>query len=174
MATERHAGLAEGAGTDDARVLIALADLGFTPATAGLVHLLPLVEVAWVDGAVSAAERNSILEMAATRGIEPGSAGHRHLLGWLDDRPPGTFFEAGRRVLRQLLERLPADKRNALARGVVAGATRVAAVSGRFLGLGRRISATEQRLLDRIAHEFLGGAKDRDQASRRTRRNAAP
>jgi hypothetical protein len=39
----------------------------------GVLHLVPLVELAWADGDVAPRERDRILEMARLRGVVPGS-----------------------------------------------------------------------------------------------------
>ena len=60
LAEEHQMGQATGISDDD--VLAALHDLGYTRETVTLVHLVPLLQVAWIDGSVSAPERAGILE----------------------------------------------------------------------------------------------------------------
>src|SRR6476661_4288439 len=85
--------MAEQIGVVDDDILAALHDLGYSRDTVMLLHLVPLLQVAWVDGSVSADERAGILDAARLRGVEEGSPAHRQLLGWLDRRPPEGFFE---------------------------------------------------------------------------------
>lgn len=169
----KHAALAEHVGTNDPEILQALTDLGFVPETADLLHLLPLVEVAWADGSVSSSEHRSVLAAAATRGVTPDAAAHVQLTAWLANRPSEEFCAVARDNLRRLLEALPVDKGEALARGLLGFATQVAAVSGGFLGFGQPISPLERVVLDRLGHELpVGGVTG--QVSRSTRRKAAP
>src|SRR5438552_8586805 len=110
----RHARFAEAAGVADEALLADLEALGFDRETVRLLHLVPLVQVAWRDGEVSAAERKQILEAAKARGVEEGSAARKTLDGWLARRPEALFFERALAVIRALLETLPEEKRAAL------------------------------------------------------------
>src|SRR5688500_15237707 len=49
-----------------------LRTLGFTPDTIGLLPLVPLLQVAWAEGGVSAEERTLIVQLARSRGIGEG------------------------------------------------------------------------------------------------------
>ena len=76
--TERE-GLAEAAGVTNEQILEAFREMGFDRETVALLHFIPLLEVAWSDGSVSAKERAGILEMARARGIMEGSPAHGKL-----------------------------------------------------------------------------------------------
>src|ERR687885_2444648 len=65
--------MAERTGVADQEILRDLEALGYTPETVLLLHLVPLVKVAWAEGGVSERERALILEAARARGIEAGS-----------------------------------------------------------------------------------------------------
>ncbi|HEV8267074.1 MAG TPA: hypothetical protein VGR00_02525, partial [Thermoanaerobaculia bacterium] len=83
----QRARLGEAAGVEDTTVLGHLEALGFDRDTVGLLHLVPLVQVAWSDGEVSAAERKEIHDAAAARGVAAGSPARAKLDGWLSKRP---------------------------------------------------------------------------------------
>src|SRR5690606_11858988 len=103
--------LAERAGVADEEILRQLEELGYTRDTVTLVHLVPLLHVAWIDGRVSDAERERILEVARIRGVEPGSEAYRQLEGWLERRPAEGFFEDTLRLIGDLLQALPDEER---------------------------------------------------------------
>src|SRR5215216_1178357 len=85
--------LSERSGIADAEILQDLEALGYTPDTVLLLHLVPLVEMAWAEGGVSDRERSLILEAARARGVEDDSAAARQLAQWLAVRPSDRFFE---------------------------------------------------------------------------------
>src|SRR5687768_16278843 len=62
------------AGIDDPELAAELEALGFTVETVLLLPLIPLVQVAWAEGGVSAAERQLIVKLARSRGVAEGSA----------------------------------------------------------------------------------------------------
>ena len=142
-------GIRAAAGVGDDGVAHALQALGYGPDTAPLAYLLPLVQVAWVDGRLTARERSYIEAAARARRIEPGSAADRQLLQWLDSPPADEFFRGTLRVLRRLL-----DARSAARRDLLISCYWIAAASRGLLGLGRRVSAPERSLLETIEAEL--------------------
>lgn len=151
LAEEHQMGQAAGISDDD--VLAALHDLGYTRETVTLVHLVPLLQVAWIDGSVSAAERAGILEAARLRGVEESTPAHRQLVGWLDRKPLDGFFEDTLRLIGNLLAAMPDDARAKAKKTLLAYANAIAEASGGILGLGSKVSADERAVLDRIARE---------------------
>src|SRR5687768_8450442 len=79
--------LAEKLHADEPALLERIQKLGVTLDTGSAFILAPLVEVAWVDGEVSHAERDTLLHIAEQRGVAPGSADYHQLLAWLGNRP---------------------------------------------------------------------------------------
>ena len=102
--------LAEKLHADEPALLDRIQKLGVTLNTGSAFILAPLVEVAWVDGQVSNAERDTILEIANQRGVEPGSADYRQLLDWLEHRPSDELFRAALEAIRIGLSVLPPDE----------------------------------------------------------------
>lgn len=146
--------LAEQTGVADEDILRRLEELGYTRDTVTLLHLVPLLHVAWIDGSVSAAERERILEAARLRGVEPGSAAHQQLESWLDHRPAEGFFEDTLRLIGDLLQALPDEEREQSRTDLVEYSAAIARASGGILGLGGKVSSAERELLDRIAREI--------------------
>src|SRR5436305_204768 len=60
-------------GIADPELLQELEARGFTADTVVLLPLIPAVQMAWAQGGVSAAERDLIVQLARSRGIEAGS-----------------------------------------------------------------------------------------------------
>jgi len=102
--------LAEKLHTDEPELLERIRQLGVTLNTGSAFILAPLVEVAWVDGDVSHAERDTILHIAQQRGVEPGSADYHQLLDWLAHRPSDEVFRTALEAIRIGLSVLPPDE----------------------------------------------------------------
>ena len=145
--------LAERAGVADEEVLKDLQALGYTPETVMLLHLVPLVQMAWAEGGVSDSERKLIMDAVRSRGIEETSAAGRQLTAWLTSRPSDAFFETTLRVIGAILQVRPADERATSQRDLVAYCTAIASASGGILGFGK-VSDEERQLLARISHEL--------------------
>lgn len=146
--------LREAAGISDDEVLKALHDLGYTRETVTLVHLVPLLHVAWIDGSVSPAERAGILEAARLRGVEESTPAYRQLVSWLDKKPLDGFFEDTLRLIGNLLAVMPDEDRARARTTLLAFALAIAEASGGILGLGRKVSDEERAVIDRIAREM--------------------
>ena len=102
--------LAEKLQADEPALLERIQKLGVTLDTGSAFILAPLIEVAWVDGEVSDAERDTILDIAGKRGVEPGSADYRQLLDWLAHRPSDEVFRTALEAIRIGLSVLPPDE----------------------------------------------------------------
>ena len=85
----------------DARLLKELDALGLNANTYRAILLLPLVEVAWVDGEVQPSERNDILSYGEGNQLLANGA-HDVVEEWLTDRPTDDYFARGRAVLVRL------------------------------------------------------------------------
>ena len=102
--------LAEKLDADEPALLERIQQLGVTLETGSAFILAPLVEVAWADGDVSHAERDTILHIAKQRGVEPGSADYRQLLDWLAQCPSDEVFQTALEAIRIGLSVLPPDE----------------------------------------------------------------
>ena len=100
-------------GVADAQLLQDLHELGYTPETLSLLHVVPLVQMAWAEGHVSMRERDLIIEAARARGIESGSAADQMLAGWLAARPSGELFTTTMRAIGAMLASRPQEEREA-------------------------------------------------------------
>src|SRR5262245_6103979 len=78
--------LSEETGVADPASLTELLALGYTRETLALLHLVPLVQVAWADGQVSDREQQLIEDIALARGITKDSSIGRQLQRWLAQR----------------------------------------------------------------------------------------
>lgn len=144
-------------GLQDPALLEELQALGFTPDTAVLLPLVPLVQMAWAEGGVSDAERTLILQLARTRGIGEGSVADLQLGSWLSSRPEPETFSSAARLIRAMLDSPPAGAVPLTADDLVSYSERIAAASGGMFGINR-VSAEERALLSTIARDLTGKA----------------
>jgi hypothetical protein len=145
--------LIERAGVADEEILRDLEALGYTPESVMLLHLVPLLQVAWAEGGVSDRERTLIVEAARARGIEAGSPADEQLARWLTTRPADEVFEKSLRLVGAILQARPEQERQDSERDLLAYSTAIASASGGILGFGK-VSADEERVLARISQEL--------------------
>jgi hypothetical protein len=145
--------LGEQAGVADEEILQDLQALGYTPETVMLLHLVPLIQVAWAEGGVSDRERDLIVQAARSRGIEAGSPADRLLASWLTQRPSDELFEKTLRAIGAILQARPGEEREASQRDLLSYCTAIASASGGVLGF-RAVSDEERQILARISREF--------------------
>jgi hypothetical protein len=144
---QRREALARLIGAGDPALVDRLLEAGLEPEAFAAFELLPLVEMAWVDGRVEASERLALLEAATDRGVTLGSPAHAQLETWLRVQPAQPLYEAwrswiGRNSACGLDERFLVHARN------------VAKAGGGFLGLAR-VSRRERKLIEQIRLGFL-------------------
>lgn len=141
------------AGLDDPQLVQELQDLGFTPDTVGLLPLMPIIQMAWAEGGITKAERELILRLAKSRGIEAGSAADRQLTEWITHQPAEAVFARATRLIRAMLDSGSAQTGSLNADDLVKYCEEIASASGGMLGIGR-ISAEERALLSSIAADL--------------------
>ena len=146
--------LAAVSGITDVALLDRLIRLNLAADTVAALTLVPLVRVAWADGKLDEAERAAILKAAANAGFEKGSAGFACLTAWLDEMPGSQLTAAWSDYVKALAPTLSEDDRQALRDGIVGQARIVAEAAGGFLGLGNKVSETEQAEINRIVAVF--------------------
>jgi hypothetical protein len=127
--------LAEKLQVDEPGLLERIQKVGVTLDTGAAFILAPLVEVAWVDGDVSHAERETILHIAKQRGVAPGSADHRRLLEWLAHRPSDEVFRAALEAIRVGLSVLPPGEADQRIAAMIKACEDVAHSAGGITGL---------------------------------------
>jgi hypothetical protein len=135
-------------------------DLGVTLETGSAFLLAPLVQVAWAGGKVTDRERETVLRLAAARGVEEGSPARAQLLAWLEKRPSDALFDTAMEVIQAGLAVVPRDLREDRIKRVVQACHEVAEASGglaKVLGLVSGVSHKEQTLLDAISTTLRSG-----------------
>jgi hypothetical protein len=138
--------------TDDA-VLDQLVALGMRGNTIAALSLVPLIQVAWADGAIQDNERTAILQGAHGKGLEEGSDGYELLQRWLERQPGDELFTAWEAYIKALASQLNDEQNRLLKNQIVGFAKMVAAAAGGILGFGK-VSSSEEKVLQRIEAAF--------------------
>lgn len=152
----RRLGQETGVGDDD--VLRDLQELGYTPETVMLLHLVPLIQTAWAEGGVTQKERDLIVKAARSRGITAGSPADQQLDLWLAQRPSDELFEKTLRAIRTILQAQPDDARAASEKDLLALASAIATASGGIVGF-HAVSDEERQILAHISEELKKSGK---------------
>lgn len=131
-----------------------LVGLGITAENAAAFRVMPLVEVAWADGAVDSAERTRLLQGARRLGLVPGAAAQNLLESWLEARPNRALIDAWHELAAEDQQRgVSSDERWRLLQDAEA----VAGASGGLLGIAA-VSAAERTTLAAIRSSLGGSA----------------
>jgi hypothetical protein len=141
-------------GTDDQTVVERIHALGLSGDVVRIIHLLPLVQIAWADGTVSIAERTAILRAIEAHGVEPGSPAATFMASLLESRPSETLLDEILAILRDILA-----ARDLHPTSMLEACQKVAEASGGLLGLGNKVSAEERDAIQKVV-EALGPAVD--------------
>ena len=148
--------LGESMGVTDPEVIHELAELGFTPETAKLLPLIPVLEMAWAGGGVTPKERKMVVDFARARGIEEASGADHQLLEWLERRPEESVFRRAGRLINALFA--SGGRSDLTPDDLLKYREAIADASGRPVR-DSRVSADERATLERIANEIKGRQK---------------
>lgn len=151
----RRKGLAEALGVSDDAILAAIEEMGFSRDVVVVLHLFPLVAVAWADGELAAGERAKIVEAARAWGIAPGTPADARLEEWLRERPDPVTTDRALRLIRDILAFRTLDKGDDYRANILGMCEAVAGAAGGFLGLGSKMSLAERAVIERIAGELV-------------------
>jgi len=141
-------------GIEDDKIIETLVALNVNHDTLAAFALYPLVEVAWADGQVDEREREAFFRAAAEMGLGEGTPGHIALKQFLRDTPREEARKAWFAWSSEVNKHLEPAERKKVREALLQRARAVAEATGGFLGLGTRITAGEQKVLDRIAEAF--------------------
>lgn len=150
----RREQLARVSGIKDEAALDRLVELDIGPETLAVMTVVPLVCVAWADRMLHAKEREAIIAAAEAAGVKPQEGRYPILELWLAKRPGRDLLEAWKHYIKDVCERLAPEEKERLKHDLLDRARDVAAAAGGVLGLGSRISAAEQAVLDDLEKAF--------------------
>ena len=146
--------LAAASGITNDAVLEKLAALNISSETVAALALVPLIAIAWADGSIDDKERAAVFAKAQEEGVSQGDVSRELFERWLSERPPANLLAMWKDYVRALMETMSAEDRRFFKGRVLDRARGVAEAAGGFLGIGSKVSASEQKVLDELANAF--------------------
>ncbi len=146
--------LSEVSGIEDSETLQQMADADIQPETFAAVSLIPVVAVAWADGTIDEKERAAILSAAADQGLADSGPAQQLLQDWLTTQPGDDLLAAWKEYIKSFCETVSTEARTNLQSQIMGRAESIASATGGILGLGNKVSASEQTILDELAATF--------------------
>lgn len=136
-------------GIEDRELIAQLASFGFDERTIPALDLLPLAEIAWASGEVSAKERMVATCCVVESELIGNPSAVEVFQTWLQQRPQEQLHRLWLHFTHQCTENMRPSLRLAVGRRLKHQATQVAEASGGYLGIGS-ICEAEQQILDLI------------------------
>jgi len=151
---ERARALETATGIHDRELMSWLAELGITPENAPVLHLVPLFQVAWADGAIQPAERELLEKAAAETGIQPETAAYAAFQELLKAPPSRGYYDAALIYVRLVLAALPAEQADGARENLQSLAGQIAKASGGIFGLFSKVADEERTALRQISAQL--------------------
>jgi hypothetical protein len=146
-------------GITDEVLLTQLAEQGITPETVPVLHLVPLLSVAWADGEIQSGERREILAAAKITGADTGPS--RALLDeMLEQGPSKTLVDASLSFISHLMAAMPDGEASSQGGSLADMAWRIADASGGVFGMWGRVDAAEKKALRAIGEKLSAANPD--------------
>ncbi len=142
--------LSQASGIRDQQILESLYKADITAADLAALSLAPLVLVAWADGNIDARERKAIDQAIRESGIDEAQIAYKLLMNWLVDPPEDSLLETWKQYMHGLENVMNKHDFTQLKSRIVQRAQDVAEAAGGFMGLGDRVSESEQKILDKL------------------------
>jgi hypothetical protein len=146
--------LSDTSGIVDDDLLCQLVEIQVSHETVAAISLVPLIAVAWADGSIDIGERKAVLAAAAESGVDKQHAGYELLKCWLKNKPDAQLLEIWKNYVATLSLKLDEPSRALLKEGLLGRARTVAKAAGGILGLGNKISDSEQAVLEELERAF--------------------
>jgi len=131
----------------DQAFLDRLLAMNIGPEKALALRIVPLVFMAWADGAPDEKEREAVLRAAAAQGLAAERVSRDLLAGWLAKEPDPRLLELWKSEIGRVWNRFTTDEQLKMRHNLLGTAREVAEAAGSFMGLTSGISAREKAVL---------------------------
>jgi hypothetical protein len=145
------AAIEEKTGASSPELATFLSDKGIDAEMLPVLHLLPLVQVAWADGEIQDEERTLLMSAANLRGISEDHPAHAKLLGWLAKPPSAALYDAALTFIRLVLASQDDADAQESKSNLENLTVSMADAAGGFMGMFGRTSSEETAVLEKIA-----------------------
>ncbi len=139
---------------DDDALLSHMVDLDLQPEVIAAIAIVPLVVVAWADGAVQPQERVAILQAAESTGVTPKDGGYPILEHWLSTAPGPEILDAWKLYIAALCKQLNDEEIAELKGDLLGRVDKVAKAAGGILGITNKVSESERAMLKTLEQAF--------------------
>ena len=146
---EAASAIAKHGEVDDPELAADLVGLGITLETLPIVHLVPLLSVAWADGEMQTLERDLLRRAAASRGLDDEVM--ELFNSMLKQAPSAELLAVSLDYIKHVLAALPTDQAERAQADLMDLSWRVADASGGFLGWIGRVEQEERALLRELS-----------------------
>jgi hypothetical protein len=150
---QTKANLAKVSGIHDDALLEKLIELEIGPETLATLVCIPLIEVAWADGAMDDKERKKLFDYTEKAGRRRKGLDPKIMSAWLKEKPDPALLRAWKHYIKTICRELGTHERKALEDEVMGDARSVAEAAGGILGLGK-ISPEEKAMLKTLEKAF--------------------
>ncbi len=151
---DRRQQLANTCGIDDDALLDHMIELELQPEVVAAMAVVPLVLVAWADGAVQPREREAILAAAESFGVTTQDGRYPMLEFWLNKKPGPEILDAWKLYVAALCKELSAEEVAELKHDLLDRVDDVAEAAGGLLGITSKVSSEEQAMLNTLEQAF--------------------
>lgn len=141
------------AGITDQTLVEQLLDLGLGAGDVVALELVPLIAVAWADGAIDDKERAAVLRAAHEAGLRDGDPGEALLQRWLATQPPASLVETWAGYVGELCATMTPESRREFRDELLGRTQAIARAAGGFLGMAT-VSPAEKKVIDRLSQAF--------------------
>ena len=146
--------LSEDTGITNEDILEAIEELGYDHETVRLLHLMPVIYIAWADGRMKDKERKLIVDAARVAGIAEGSKADERLSQLLEEAPSEEVWEASFLALQAVLRAGDSEKTEDLRKNVLGYSESVASLSKGLFGIELLGTGAERAALERVTSEL--------------------
>lgn len=153
LSEQRFDELMQASQIDDRELIAQLIAFGFDKETIVALPLLPLAEIAWASGEVTAQERMVATCCVVESELIGNPAAVAIFQAWLHQRPNENLGRLWWQYAKHCTEEMRPGLRAAIGERLKSQATQIAEASGGCLGIGR-ICEAEQCVLDRITQLY--------------------
>lgn len=154
---EERRKLSDQIGVTNDEILQALQGLGYNHETVKLLHLMPIIHIAWANGKMSAKERRLIIDVAREAGVAEGSEADHRLQALLEKAPSQEIWDASFLAIRAVLAAVPGEERDSVRNNVLTFSTAIASLSKGLFGIESLGSSAERSALERVVNELAPG-----------------
>lgn len=121
-----------------------------------LLHLVPLIQTAWVCNAISKREKQIIFSAARKDSIDERHDFNDIIDEWLSYQPSQKFFDDCLLLIGDSFQEMTVKERNTLKSNILSGCNEVAESAGgkSMMDINHHISLKEKKLLNKL-REFL-------------------